>query len=51
LRAIEALQEQAGGVPTLNVEGIVDGEVVGGIQLQFLGPVSLPKLYLPLVRK
>lgn len=32
---IAAIQQASGSVPTLNVEGYVDGELVGGIQLQF----------------
>jgi hypothetical protein len=44
-----ALQQGAGGVPTIDVEGYVDGELVGGIELQF--PPQLQHVYLPLILK
>jgi hypothetical protein len=43
------LQQEAGGVPTINVEGYIDGELVGGIELRFSGRGY--RLYLPLVLK
>jgi hypothetical protein len=48
-----ALQARAGGVPTIDVEGYIDGELVGGIEIQFAGdvPVSLPTVYLPVVMR
>jgi len=47
-----ALQTQAGGVPTVDVEGYVDGELIGGIELQFGAIVPEPEerfIYLPVV--
>jgi len=44
-----ALQEEAGSVPTVDVEGYVAGILVGGIELQFEGEAEWPKVYLPLV--
>jgi PKD repeat protein len=32
---IDRLQQEANSVPTINVEGYVDGQLLGGIQLQF----------------
>jgi hypothetical protein len=49
---LAALQEEAGSVPTIDVEGYVDGELVGGIELQF--PSAVPEgweIYLPLIMK
>jgi hypothetical protein len=44
------LQQAAGGVPTIDVEGYIDGQLVGGIELQFEGEVEVPRaLYLPLI--
>jgi hypothetical protein len=46
-----ALQQQAGSVATIDVEGYNKGELVGGIELQF-GEVVVPEyefLYLPMV--
>jgi hypothetical protein len=48
-RELAALQEAAGSVPIIDVEGYVDGELVGGIELQF--PLRELYLYLPLVFK
>jgi hypothetical protein len=48
---VYALQQQAGSVPTVDVEGYNKGELVGGIELQF-GEVLVPDyefLYLPVV--
>jgi hypothetical protein len=47
-RQIEALQQGANGVPTIDVEGYVEGDLVGGIEIQFppeeeaLWPIYLP---------
>lgn len=38
----------SGGPPEINVEGYVDGELLGGIQVQLAGAPTYP-LYLPLV--
>jgi hypothetical protein len=43
---VVALQQAAGGVPTINVEGYLDGELVGGIELQF--PPEVTIYYLPI---
>jgi hypothetical protein len=51
-QAILALQEQAGGVPTIDVEGYIDGELVGGIELRFSTVILRPSLlYLPVISK
>jgi hypothetical protein len=44
---IDALQTRAGGVPTIDVEGYVDGELIGGIELQFETVERF--VYLPMV--
>jgi hypothetical protein len=46
---LAALQQGAGGVPTIDVEGYVDGELVGGIELQF--PPRWLYVYLPVILK
>jgi hypothetical protein len=48
-----ALQARAGGVPTIDVEGYIDGELVGGIEIQFAGDVTGPgpTVYLPVVMR
>jgi hypothetical protein len=46
---LEALQQGAGGVPTVDVEGYISGELKGGIELQFATEESQPMLYLPLI--
>lgn len=51
VQAMYALQEQAGGVSTVDVEGYIDGELVGGIELQFQGEVGWPTIYLPVIMK
>jgi hypothetical protein len=49
-QAIYAIQQAAGSVPTIDVEGYVKGELVGGIELQFEEPaVEYSWIYLPLV--
>ena len=35
---IRRLQAESGGVPTIDVEGYIDGELVGGIELRFPEP-------------
>jgi hypothetical protein len=49
LQAIQALQENAGGIPTLTGEGYANGQLSGGVQYQFSGEVVLPKIYLPII--
>jgi hypothetical protein len=45
---IQALQEAAGSVPTIDVEGYIQGELVGGIELQFEpAEESVWLLYMP----
>jgi hypothetical protein len=46
---VAALQQAAGSVPTINVEGYIDGELVGGIELQF--EFDEQWTYLPIVIK
>jgi hypothetical protein len=50
---IAALQAQAGSVPTIDVEGYIKGELVGGIELQFsLGPEPEEiTIYMPLIMR
>jgi hypothetical protein len=50
LQEMYALQEQAGSVPTVDVEGYKDGELVGGIELQFIYEAQFT-LYLPVILK
>ncbi len=45
---IFALQEEAGSVPTIDVEAYTDGELIGGIELQFPAPVER-LVYLPVI--
>jgi len=47
---VAAMQEAAGGVPTIDVEGYVGGELVGGIEIQFEGQEGRT-IYLPVVSK
>ncbi len=51
LQTVHSLQEMVGGIPTLNVEGYANGELIGGVQFQFSGEVELPKIYLPILLK
>ena len=52
LRAVYAIQEEAGGEPTIDVEGYVDGELVGGIELRFAAREDeQPTIYLPIILK
>jgi hypothetical protein len=47
---IARLQGQAGSVPTIDVEGYIKGELVGGIELRF-EPEEQRHLYLPIVTR
>ena len=47
-REIDALQVEAGSVPTVDVEGYIDGELAGGIEIQFVPPEER-YLYLPIL--
>ena len=47
-QALFALQEEGGCVPTIDVEAYIDGELKGGIELQFPGPHE-QFVYLPIV--
>ncbi len=50
MQVIDAIQQASGSVPTIDVEGYVDGELVGGIELQFTAPaVEQHWIYLPVV--
>jgi hypothetical protein len=50
LRRLYASEQEGGGVPTIDVEGYIDGQLVGGIELQFEGELQVPtRLYLPLI--
>jgi hypothetical protein len=49
--AVEALQQAAGAVPTVDVEGYSDGALLGGIELQFPSEGGPSTIYLPLVLK
>jgi hypothetical protein len=56
LQAAQALQEryallrESGGVPTINVEAYIDGELVGGIELHFTDGLERDyDLYLPVI--
>jgi hypothetical protein len=50
-RMIQQMQDLSGSPPTVNVEAVANGELIGGIQLQFSSTVELPKLYLPLMQR
>lgn len=51
-RAIINIQEQAGSVPTIDVEGYNKGVLVGGIELRFQSiPVTSMRIYLPIIRR
>lgn len=47
---INALQAESGGAPIIDVEGYIEGELVGGIELQF-EPEPGYHLYLPRITK
>ncbi len=47
---IYAIQQASGSIPTIDVEGYVNGQLVGGIEIQFGEPAQAPlSIYLPLV--
>ena len=48
VQQVRALQAAAGSVPTIDVEGYVDGELKGGIEIQLL-PETVWQVYLPVV--
>jgi len=45
---VAAMQQAAGGVATIDVEGYIEGELVGGIEIQFEGEEEWT-VYLPVV--
>jgi hypothetical protein len=54
MREIYTIQQQSGSVPTVDVEGYIEGDLVGGIELRFVGlevEEPQPTIYLPLVMK
>jgi hypothetical protein len=47
-----AMQQRVGGVPIIDVEGYIDGELLGGVELRFPDVVIESKqLYLPVITK
>jgi len=48
-----SVQEQARSVPTIDVEGYVDGELLGGIEIQLMAeaPPEFEFVYLPMVMR
>jgi len=50
-REIAALQQLSGGVPTVDVEGYVDGVLKGGIEIQFPDFGAGWGLFLPVMTK
>jgi hypothetical protein len=49
LQRIYVLQDKADGVPTVDVEGYIEGALVGGIEIRF--PHDRTVVYLPLILK
>ena len=50
LRSIQAVQEAAGSISTIDVEGYVEGQLKGGIEIQFAAPATEQHwIYMPLV--
>ena len=50
LQDVRLLQEESGSVPTVDVEGYVAGDLVGGIEIQFSTDVEWPHAtYLPII--
>jgi hypothetical protein len=47
---VNAIQAESGGVPIIDVEGYVDGELLGGIEIQFESE-ELYHTLLPIIRK
>jgi hypothetical protein len=50
-REIVRLQKAAGAVPTVDAEGYIEGDLVGGIELQFPGFGEGMLIYLPIITK
>ena len=50
LQRIQALQAESGGTPIIDVEGYSEGELIGGIELQF-GPKPVYYIFLPMIKK
>jgi hypothetical protein len=53
LEMISSIQAQAGSVPIIDVEGYIEGELVGGIELRFpqIPEPELYLIYLPLIMR
>jgi len=52
LQEMHVLQQEAGSVPTVDVEGYVAGDLVGGIELRFSSDVEWPHaIYLPVIMR
>jgi hypothetical protein len=49
LQEMSVLQDETGDVPIIDVEGYVDGELVGGIEIQFTGEGPGFAVYLPVI--
>ena len=47
--SIEAIQQAAGSIPTIDVEAYVAGELKGGIEIRFGEPAGPRPIYLPLI--
>jgi hypothetical protein len=50
-QAWSAMQQRASSVPTVDVEGYIEGDLVGGIELQFPPGEGPRLLYLPVILK
>ena len=50
LAAMYSIQEQAGSLPTIDVEGYIEGELVGGIEIQMTGDGKY-NVFLPAMMK
>jgi hypothetical protein len=50
---LQRLQAEAGSVPTIDVEGYIDGELVGGIEIQLPADYTPPwtVIYMPIVNR
>jgi hypothetical protein len=50
---IAALQQEANAVPILDIEGYIQGELLGGVEYRFPSVLQPPEglLYLPLIRR
>jgi hypothetical protein len=52
LQEMHVLQQEAGSVPTVDVEGYIAGDLVGGIELRFSSDVEWPHaIYLPVIMR